>query len=220
MKNFIFEAVIFDFDGVILDSEPLHYAACCEVIKEIGLELLYKEYIEQYIGLSDKEMFPKLLANKGYACSQDAANVLINKKIEIYTDTINNHPELPFIFGMYRYISYIKESKKKIAICSGSTRKEVISVLNKFNGGHLLSYFNTIVTAEDVKYGKPSPEGYLLAAKCLGTSPSQCLAIEDSPLGVDAAKKAGMQVIALQTTYDKQRLNKADLIVDSFMDLL
>jgi len=86
--------------------------------------------------------------------------------------------------------------------------------------GKLLSYFDTIVTSDDVKTGKPSPEGYLLTAQQLDVLPSQCLVIEDTPHGVKAAKSAGMQVIGLMTTYDRQQFLMADRVVSGYRQLL
>lgn len=215
----MFEAIIFDFDGVILDSEPIHYEACCSVFNHIGLTLTYDEYTEKYIGLSDKEMFPQLLMDKGYNFSLDEINSFINKKIETYADIINSRDQLPIISGVDQYICDVIQGTKKMAICSGSTKKEVVTVLKKLKQGKLQSYFNTIVTAEDVKFGKPSPEGYLLTAKQLGVPTNKCLVIEDSPYGVEAAKAAGMYVIAILTTHERRQLQRADKIADDFTNL-
>lgn len=190
------QAVIFDFDGVIIDSEPLHYEACLNVLKETGVNLSYKEYVKKYLGLSDKEMFPQLLMDRGRQFAANEITSLINKKIEHYINIINIHPNLPFTKNITQYIEKLIQEKKKIAICSGSTKKEILAVLTKLNGGSFLPYFNTIVTSEDVEHGKPSPEGYLLTAKRLGVSPDKCLVIEDSSHGIEAATKAGMCVIA------------------------
>ena len=212
-----FSAIIFDFDGVILDSEPLHYEAVTDVLNKLGLKLNYKEYTEKYIGLSDKEMFPMLLKNKGFHFSADAISSLINEKIDAYTHIINNHHELPLITGVDLYIHKAIQNDKKIAICTGSTKNEISITLAKLMLIHL---FNTIVTAEDVRHGKPSPESYLLTAKRLGVPANQCIVIEDTPHGITAAKNAGMYVIALTTTHENQCLQNADQVVAGFEELL
>lgn len=95
-----------------------------------------------------------------------------------------------------------------------------MAVLSKVRQGKLRAYFDTIVTAEDVQIGKPSPEGYLLTAKRLDVLPSRCLVIEDTPYGVNAAKAAGMQVIGLMTTYERQHFFTAERVVKGYRQLL
>lgn len=216
----MFEAVIFDFDGVILDSEPIHYEACCYVLKDTGLVITYQEYVEKYLGLCDKEMFPSLLKQKGYNFSPDEINSMINKKIESYIHIINNHTNLPFIPYVDQYIAHAANNDIKIALCTGSTRREVSAVLSRLKHGKLQSYFRTIVTSEDVQYGKPSPEGFLLTANRLGVLPAKCLVIEDSPHGIEAAKRAGMYVIGLLTTHNKSELQNANRTAEGFEELL
>lgn len=119
-----------------------------------------------------------------------------------------------------KYIDYIYQRIPKLAICSGSTRNEIMAVLTKFKQGELQTYFDTIVTSEDIQQGKPSPEGYLLTAKRLNVSPNQCLVIEDTSHGIEAAKLAGMHVIALLTSYKKDQLLHADKIISHFNQLI
>ncbi|WP_133129296.1 HAD family hydrolase [Legionella yabuuchiae] len=214
------EAVIFDFDGVILDSEPLHYEACCMSLKTLGLSITYSEYMADYLGLSDKEMFPQLLMSQGHYLSPKEINSLIDKKIESYAYLINSRNKLPFIPGVEQFITNLHQKSIKIAICTGSTKTELLPVLERFKSGNLTHYFDVIVTSEEVQYGKPSPEGYLLTINRLGVSPKHCQAFEDSPYGIDAAKKAGLKVTALATTHNKHELNGADNVISNFEELL
>ena len=213
----MFEAVIFDFDGVILNSEPIHYEACYKALETFGLTLSNEEYSDLYLGISDVEKFPKLLRSKGIEFSQEEIDQLIEQKIKHYTHVLHQREKLPIIVGVIQYIHEVFQKVGSIAICSGSSRREVMTALTKLKqDGELLLDFNTIVTSEDVEEGKPSPEGYLLTAKRLGVSPDKCLVIEDSPHGVEAAKKAGMYVVAILTTHDRHKLKKADAIIDNF----
>ncbi len=214
------EAVIFDFDGVILDSEPLHYEACCMALKTIGISLSYTDYMTDYLGLSDKEMFPQLLMSKGHYLSPKEVNQLLDKKIESYAYLINSRNKLPFIPGVEQYLLNLRKAAIKIAICTGSTKTELLPVLERFKSGNLTHYFDVIVTSEEIQYGKPSPEGYLLTISRLGVLPKYCQAFEDSPYGIEAAKKAGLKVTALATTHRQQELKNADQVIANFEELL
>ncbi|KTD10939.1 HAD-superfamily hydrolase [Legionella gratiana] len=216
----MFDAIIFDFDGVILDSEPIHYKACCEVLKPLGITISYKEYMDKYLGLADKDMFPKLLKNEGLSFSNEEIHHFIQQKSATYIDIINSSDTLPLIADFDQFIFKIASKVKKIAICSGSSRSEITAVLSKVRQGKLRAYFDIIVTAEDVQIGKPSPEGYLLTAKRLDVLPPHCLVIEDTPHGVNAAKAAGMQVIGLMTTYERQYFLTAERVVKGYRQLL
>jgi len=215
----MFQALIFDFDGVILDSEPLHYQACSYVLEKFGIVLSYADYVNNYLGLTDKEMFPKLFA-ESHSLSMDTMATLIEEKSKKYQEIVKQCEHLPMIDSVDRYIAYISKIIPKIAICSGSSRDEIMAVLTKLNHGELIPYFNTIVSSEDVKHGKPSPEGYLLTAKRLHVLPHHCLVIEDTPYGVAAAKAAGMHVIALLSSYTRDEFQQADKIITHFDQLI
>lgn len=216
----MFQAVIFDFDGVILDSEPLHYKACAAVFEKIGLILDYEEYVDKYLGFADKDMFPKLFSDRGFDYSADNINAFIAEKVSRYQEIIRHSNDLPIIDSVDQYLVELSKRSTKIAICSGSTRHEIMAVLTKLKQGELLTYFNTIVTSEDVQRGKPSPEGYLLSTQRLEVRPEQCLVIEDTPHGIEAAKTAGMYVVALLTSYSKNELKNADKIISNFSELI
>jgi len=216
-----FKAIVFDFDGVILDSEHLHYKAYCPVFDKIGLAITYEEYAaENYIGLSGKQIFSQLLFNKGYRFSTKKINDLFNMKIECYCDIVQHTYSLLLIKDIRQYCAQILKDGNKLAICTGMAKQEINFVLAKLNSHRLLPSFHTIVSADDVRNAKPSPEGYLLAAERLQVSPKECLVIEDSPHGVEAAKRAGMYTAAILTTHEKHQLTKADKIISSFADLL
>ncbi|MCW8398409.1 HAD family phosphatase [Legionella sp. PATHC038] len=216
----MFDAIIFDFDGVILDSEPIHYEAYCHVLKPLGITISYPEYMEKYLGLSDKDMFPKLLHNKRLNFSKAEVQRLMQQKTQAYTNLINRYEPLPLIVDFDQFLFKIAPKVKKIAICSGSSRSEITTVLSKVRQGKLHAYFDTIVSTEDVQAGKPSPEGYLLTAERLDVVPGRCLVIEDTPYGVKAAKAAGMQVIGLMTTYDRHQFLIADQVITGYRQLL
>ncbi len=214
------DAMIFDFDGVILDSEPLHYEACCIALKALNINLTYKAYKTEYLGLSDKEMFPQLVMNHGLYLSSKEINTIIDKKIESYAHLINSRNKLPFIQGVEQLILQNKQINIKMAICTGSTKTELFPILERFKHGNLSHFFDAIITSEDVQYGKPSPEGYQLCLEKLKADPKQTVAFEDSAYGIEAAKKAGLKVYALDTSHPRHELHQADKIISSFEEVL
>ncbi|MCD6044893.1 MAG: Haloacid dehalogenase superfamily, subfamily [Gammaproteobacteria bacterium] len=213
------EAIILDFDGVILQSEPIHYQAYNTLLSEYNIVLSEKEYFAEYAGLSDKELFPKLFENKNVPLRQTQMSDLILRKVAIYKQLIQGMIALPLIQGLGEYLRHARKLFKKLAICSGATEAEVMVVLNKLYQQKIVPPFDVIVTAQDVQCGKPSPEGYLLTAQRLGISPTQCMVVEDSPHGIDAGKKAGMYVVALATTFNPSLLQQADVIFTDFVQL-
>lgn len=215
----MFDAIIFDFDGVIINSEPIHYEACFYVLNGIGYKLTFEEYMEKWLGLADKEVFPKLLKDKGYDFTSPQITKLINEKIKRYNYIINNCENLPLIPGVIQFIANAITLNKKIAICSAAAKSEIFAVLNKLTPENFHLNFDAIISSNDVITNKPSPEGYLLAAKRLGMDVSNCLVIEDSPHGIDAAKSAGMYVIGLLTSHEESQLLKADKITKDFTTL-
>lgn len=217
----MFKAVIFDFDGVILNSEPLHHQASAKaLVKVFGIDFEYQEYYQHYLGVSDRVLFPKVLASRGRDLSSEELQHLIQEKIKAYQTLIREHESLPMIAYLDCYLMDLQENNYKMAICSGGNLAEISLVLEKLKHGCLRSYFQVITSVEDVKKVKPDPEGYLLTAERLGVSPSECIVIEDTPHGVAAAKAAGMYVIGLLTTYTKDKLYLADRVVSDYRFLV
>lgn len=213
------DAIIFDFDGVILDSEPLHYEACCVALKNLGIVLNYDEYKSKYLGQSDKDMFPRLLSDKGCSLAEHHVEELIESKVLAYSAIIETR-EMTALPDFEHFLLNIAERINKFAICSGSSREVITAILEKLNRGQFKSYFNTIISCEDVQVGKPSPEGYLLTARQLSCSPEHCFVIEDSPPGIKAARDAGMRVVGLLSTYNQEQLAEAHLFATDFNDLI
>lgn len=214
-----FKAIIFDFDGVLVDSEKIHFRACEQILASENITLTQSEYYQHYIGLSDTEMFGLILQNRRLKYTPEQINMLTQAKLNAYKAIINSTDSLPTFPYAKPFIELYAKSMGKLAICSGSTREEVITTLAKLEQGGLRAYFEPIITIDDFKVGKPSPQGYLMTAERLNILPKDCLAIEDTPKGATAAKSAGMTVIALTTTHAKSAFDKVDFIAEGYQEI-
>jgi len=212
-----FKAIIFDFDGVLFDSERIHNQACNGVFHTLGFNISEEEYFQCYVGLSDNEMFPLILNGKNIACDTVKIPVLIEQKINAYRAIINNRKSLDGFLNVKDFVYAYSKQVDYLAICSGSTRVEVETTLNKLENGTLRNFFSQIITSEDVCNGKPSPEGYLLTAQRLKILPQDCLVIEDTQRGATAAKLAGMSVVAL--SINKADFENVDLIASNYEEI-
>ncbi len=210
------KAVIFDFDGVICDSEGLHYRALNAVFNRYGVDVPKAVHWDTYLGYTDLENIGAV--NRDYAMGLDAGGIrrLIAEKKEVFDDLARK--ESLVIDGVESFVRLLIEQGVRRAICSGALRSDIDLMLD---GSVLCEAFETIVTADDVKKGKPDPEGYLMALDRLNTAggevvnPSNCVVIEDSHWGLEAAIAAQMHPVAVTTTYDRSQLeSKAELVVD------
>ncbi len=214
-----FKAIIFDFDGVLFDSEKIHLQACNQVFKELGFTIPEDQYFQHYVGLSDNEMFDLILREKNIQLPPDQVVALRKRKIIAYKDYVASHTSLDGVSGIKGFLEACAKTINHFAICSGATREEIEATLVKLENGELRFHFKHIISIDDVSAGKPSPEGYLLAANRLNVLPEDCLALEDTPVGVAAAKGAGMTVIGITTSHEKSMLEKADFIAGTYDEI-
>ncbi|MBN1359525.1 MAG: HAD family phosphatase [Sedimentisphaerales bacterium] len=208
------QAVIFDFDGVITDSEILHFRAFNKVLAPHGLELTKKEYYGKYLGLSDVDCFKTLIGEGRLGIPAAQVKALVQKKTHVFEELARTDGKI--IEGVREFLGLLAAEKVRTAICSGALRAEIELILEDAN---LRGFFEVIVSAEEVKRGKPHPDGFLLALKRLNAggvtriAPQQCVVIEDSHWGLQAAKAAGMQTVAVTNTYEADQLAGAGKIV-------
>lgn len=214
-------AVIFDFNGVIVDDEPLHLELFRSVLAEGGIALSDKDYYEKYLGCDDRGCFIAALAEAGREQeSNDDTFIadLIERKAALYRAAIN---ERYLLFPGVVELVWRLAGKFPLAIVSGALRDEIELVLER---GLICDYFQTIIAAEDVGECKPDPEGYIKALAALNANarapiqPDECLVIEDSIAGVEAAKRAGMRCLAVTNSYKSEELKRADWIATSLID--
>jgi beta-phosphoglucomutase len=210
------EAVIFDFDGVIVDTEPLHYTAFQRLLEPLGLGFSWEQYLETYMGFDDRDAFLEAFKKNRTGLSAADLQYYIDQKAglfqEIIRDGIHAYP------GVVDLIRSIRTSRTPLAISSGALRSDIAPILETLG---IADCFDLIVTAEDVARSKPDPECYRLAhtrlnkIRLLHLLPGQVLAIEDTPAGIAAAKDAGLRVIAVTNSYPATHLSQADHIVET-----
>jgi beta-phosphoglucomutase len=191
------EAIVFDFDGVVADTEPLHYRAFMRILEPLGRGFDYACYLRDYIGCDDRDAFRLAFAPKSLSDSELAD--LIRRKSAAFEAVVAEG--VTFYPGVIELINEAA-SALPLAICSGALRSDIDLIMSDVGDGSMLDRFAAIVTAEDVAKSKPDPASYVLAAERLGVAPANCLAIEDTPAGLASAQAAGMKTLGVATTHD------------------
>lgn len=201
-------ALIFDFDGVIVDSEPAHEVALRAALESLGLTLSHDEFLNKCLGKGDRNCLVAVAAGQGRTLSEPELDALMDRKAAAFLDLVETG-RIRAYQGTLALIAAAAE-RVPVAVCSGSGRRSVEPVLRKFG---LLPLLGAVVTADDVARTKPDPEPYLLAATRLAVAPAHCTAIEDTPTGVRSARSAGLRVVGVCHTVAAERLAEAHVIV-------
>lgn len=218
------KAVLFDFNGVIINDEPIHQQLIEQILISENLRPKPGEYRQVCLGRSDRVCLSDLLTRRGRVVSETYLLQLMNRKAQAYQHELEKLDKLPLYPGLEDLIFQLCSAQLKLAVVSGAMRSEVELVLNR---AKLAEYFTVIVAGDDIKTSKPEPDGYLLAVERLNQQypgfnlqPSECLAIEDTPAGIQAAKRAGMPVVGVANTYPFHMLQRqANWTVDYLCDL-
>ncbi len=200
-----FSAVIFDMDGVLLDSEPLHYEAVRLILEEQGVEFPIEDYF-RYLGTTLTSTWDDLCERYPIAMYFEQFEARYN------ADVLKQYQAgAPLIRGARELVEQLRNAGVPIAVASSSHREWVEAALT---GAGLRDYFDQTTAGNEVSMGKPSPEIYLKAAEKLGFDPANCVAIEDAPAGVESAKAAGMSVVLVRS----ELTNDLDLASDWQVD--
>lgn len=201
------KAIIFDMDGVIIDSEPLHFKLEKEILEELGGNITTEEH-STFVGTTDYHMWSVFKKQFNIGLPIDELTQIKRKRFN------ENIHKIELIDGFWDFFKKVHNEGRPLALASSNNRRAVDLIVEKFN---LDKYLKVIMSGEDVKEGKPSPEIFLKTAEKLGISPSDCVVIEDAENGILAAKSAGMKCVGLASSNSgNQNLYKADLVVDSF----
>lgn len=216
------KAIIFDFDGVIADTEPVHFAAFQSILAGLGVPLTEEAYYSRYLGYDDKGCFAAALAAHGKPALPESIEQLVARKAAAYLAHIKKHL---VIFPGVRELVRDAAKTHRLAIASGALRHEIEFILDQTG---LRKEFEHITSAEDVRRGKPHPEPYLHALAALNRAVAgrhgsliaeDCLVIEDSIPGIRSAQAASMRVLAVANTHTIQDLHEADAVAESLAEL-
>lgn len=210
-------AAIFDFDGVLVNSEPLHFEAQRVALAPEGIHIDLDEYNSHYLAYDDREGARIALERHGIPFDATRVETVARRKAEAFQELMARVPFFPGAKELVRAL----EAEVPLAIASGALRGEIEAILAREG---LRDAFVAVVGAEDVAQGKPHPEPYLRALSHLRTrfpdvGPEDCVVFEDSMAGIAAARAAGMRVVAVTTSYPASRLTAAQQIVDSLADV-
>lgn len=211
--------MFFDFDGIIVDSEPLHFALFRRLLAEEEIDLTREQYDAIYLGMDDRECFTAAIEAHGKTAALSKVSELIERKSSLLMKELDHRvPLLPGAADLIRLLA----TSVPLAVCSGALRREIEAMLRRAG---LLSAFVGIVSAEDVTHGKPDPQGYLAALAMINgvlalaepIDSASSLVIEDSIAGIQAARAAGMRCLAVANSYPIPVLQRvgADAVVAS-----
>jgi len=207
------KAVIFDMDGVLIDSEPIHVTIEKELFSKLGIEVT-DDVHRSYMGASNDYMYTDLRLRFKLP---ESVKELMEQDELFRTDYFNRLEAIPVNDGLISLLSQIKAAGLKLAVATSSSPEIVNILLNK---GEISHFFDAIVTTSEAGKSKPSPDVYLLAAKKIGVLPESCIVFEDSPNGLLAAKSAGMYCIIIQSDSELiQQLSGANYLIQSFREI-
>jgi HAD superfamily hydrolase (TIGR01509 family) len=206
-------AVVFDFDGVLADSERLHYAAFRDVLGDHGWTLSERDYFDRYLGFDDAALVLEFAKDQRLALAEPAQAAIVQEKVEVFQSRLTAAEML--YPGAAAAVARLG-ARYRLGIASGSLAVEIRTVIDAAGLG---AAFAAIIGADDVARTKPAPDPYLAAVAALGVPPRSAVAIEDSRWGLESARLAGLKTIALTTSYPAADLGRADLVLASLDDI-
>lgn len=218
------KAVLFDFNGVIINDDSIHEQLIKQILISENLTLKKGEYQQVCLGKCDRSCVRDLLASRGRVVSEDYLTGLLHRKAESYALELEKIEKLPLYPGLDDLIFQVRSRNLKLALVSGAIRQEISLVLER---AKLAEYFKVIVAGDDIATTKPGSNAYLLAVERLNQEYTdlnlqacECLVIEDTPARIQAAKRAGMQVLGVANTYPFHMLQRCcNWTVDYLTDL-
>jgi beta-phosphoglucomutase len=210
------KGVVFDMDGVIIESEHTHYQAICEAMGD-EMDQTYQTFLSKCTGGDERFAMGRLAEFSGIEYDESIFQQWSQRKAEAYRRLVSESAKaMP---GAIELVCSVAEMFP-VGLATGSRRSDVEAAFSTLAGGKLNGLFQSIVTSDDVAKTKPDPATYAKAAEGMGVSPSDCLAIDDSPNGVSSAKKAGMKVLGITAIHDDSSLRDADWHLRSLEEVI
>ena len=207
------QTVIFDMDGVIIDSEPVYFKIDKQMFEELNIAVSFEEHCT-YVGTSSQNMWDAIIKKHGIP---DHPGELMRKEYDLYLEHLVNANDLQPIDGVMELINGLHENNFKLILASSSRMEVIDIILKKFK---LSDLFIAKVSGSELAHSKPHPEIFLRSAQLAGSEPKECIVIEDSKNGVAAAKAAGMKCIGfLNPSSGDQDLKSADMVIRSFKEV-
>jgi beta-phosphoglucomutase len=203
--------VLFDLDGVIVDTLHFHYLAWKHMFKQLGGDVSERTVL-LHEGRNSREILPILMEESGVPIPEDRQTLFIEEKRAYYRSIVHVQ-QYP---GAFEVIDALKSRGYKVALVTACAMKNMQHSLDSAHQAH----FDFIITGDEVSRAKPFPDPYLTAARQIGVTPAECLVVENAPLGIEAAKNAGMYCVAIETTLGREYLISADCILPGIRDLL
>lgn len=203
------KAGIFDLDGVIVNTVPLHFKSWQRMFKEYGRDFTFEDYKQKVDGI------PRIDGARAILNDLDEAELkrASDKKQGYFLGYLESE-DIPVYDGTVNLIKELRKNEVKTAVISSS--KNCLPILKRVN---LVDLFEVIITGNDITKGKPDPQVFLMAAERVSISPAECVVFEDAVLGVEAAKRAGMKCVGIDRYGKPKRLNKADLVVSDLKEV-
>jgi HAD superfamily hydrolase (TIGR01509 family) len=220
----VLRAILFDFNGVLVDDEPIHFALFQRVLGEEAVELTREEYYRDYLALDDRACFTAALSAAGKPPDAMRLARLITRKATYYRDWIRREGH-PFFPGAAELIAATLGAGHEMGLVSGALRQEIEDALDQLE---VRARFKVVISAEDVEHSKPHPEGYRKALAALNGQPPlpqrlyhphEVLAIEDTPGGLTAAAQAGLRTLAVAHTYPAEQLRDAEHVLPTLAEI-
>ena len=213
--------VIFDFNGIIVDDEPIHFELFRRVLAEEGIDLTEPDYYGRYLGFDDRGAFTAAYRDHRRRLDEPELAQLIERKAVYYQKAIQDHVKI--FPGVQTLVATLARTFS-LAVASGALRHEIETILSTAG---LLNHFAVIISAEDVQQGKPEPEIFLKALARLNArlehgppiASSDCLVIEDSKEGIRGALRAGMKCLAVTNSHPAELLKEANAVVQSLEEV-
>jgi beta-phosphoglucomutase len=202
--------VLFDLDGVIVDTLHYHYLAWKHMFEKLGGKIS-EHTVLLHEGRNSREILPILMQESGVLIPADQQAQFIEEKRAYYRSIVQVQ-QYP---GAFEAIDQLKQRGYRVALVTACALKNMQHSLNSEQQAH----FDFIITGDEVSRAKPFPDSYLIAARQLQVKPVECMVVENAPLGIEAAKNAGMYCVAIETTLGREYLSSADCVLQSIRDL-